>query len=134
VTVDPFGEGGENDQTVLNVIDGDVGTFWQTETYLDPFPLLKPGVGLSVRVLGVPRRLQVVQLSPGTAFEVLWATSRFDDPGSWERVAGAHAPPSSVSLDLPPRQDGYWLIWLTELAVTEDGSHQSALAELRFQP
>jgi hypothetical protein len=133
-TLDPFGEGGENDQSVANVIDGDSGTSWQTETYLDPFPLLKPGVGLSVRVLGVPRRLQVIQLSPGTAFEIRWSASRFEDPGSWERVAGAHASPSSVSLDLPPRQDGFWLIWLTELAVTEDGSHQSSLAELRFQP
>ena len=134
LTLDPFGEGGENDQLVANVIDGDVGTSWQTERYLDPLPLLKPGVGVTVRVAGTPGALQVVQMTPGTVFEVHWATSRFEDVAAWERIAGAHASPAATAIDLPPRSDGYWLVWLTDLPVTGDGTHQASIAELRFLP
>lgn len=132
MTLDPFGEGGENDQLVDAVVDGDVGTIWSTERYLDPLPLIKPGLGISVRVTGTPSQLQVVDMSPGTVYEVRWAASRFEDPAEWEHVASAEATPSSTVLALPPRTDGYWLIWLTDLATADDGSYQSSLAELRF--
>ncbi len=134
LTLDPFGEGGENDQLVGAIIDDDTGTTWSTERYLDPLPLIKPGVGVSVRVTGTPGQLQVVDMTPGTVYEVKWAGSRFEDPAEWEHVASAVATPSSTILALPPRTDGYWLIWLTDLAAADDGSYQSSLAELRFLP
>lgn len=133
-TYDPFGEGGENDQLVANLIDGDPGSEWRTERYLDPLQLLKPGVGVTVRVVGTPARLEAVGMSPDTVFEVYWSAQRLDDPAAWERIAGANATPGSTSIDLPPRPDGFWLVWLTELAVQDDGTHLSAIAELRFQP
>ena len=43
-TYDPYGEGGENDDSVAQVIDGDLATTWRTERYRDPIELLKPGV------------------------------------------------------------------------------------------
>ena len=58
---DPFGEGGEGDQSVGALIDGDVGTTWQTERYLDPLDLLKPGVGVTVRMSGTPVELEIVK-------------------------------------------------------------------------
>ncbi len=131
---DPFGEGGENDQLAANLIDGDLTTEWRTERYLDPLNLLKPGLGVTVRVSGIPGRLDVVRLSDGTRFEVYWAAERSEELGVWERVAGANATPGETSIDLPPRTDGYWMIWLTELAPQDDGTYQSSIAELRFQP
>ncbi len=133
-TFDPFGEGGENDHLVGNVIDGDLETEWVTERYLDPLPLLKPGVGLTALVEGVPDRLQLIGLSPTTTFEILWSERLDDDPDAWERVAGGTASRSAMSIELPPRLDGNWLLWLTDLPPRGDGSYQAALAELRFLP
>jgi len=131
---DPFGEGGENDQLAAATIDGDVATEWSTERYLDPLPLLKPGVGLTVRVAGTPQRMELVGLSEATTFEIYWSNQLVEDVSTWERIAGASASPPSTFLDLPPRTDGFWLIWLTDLPAQGDGTYQASLSELRFLP
>jgi hypothetical protein len=130
---DPFGEGGENDQLAGNLLDGDLTTEWATETYLDPLELLKPGVGVTVRVVGSPQQLELVGLTETTDFEVLWSNELIEDPAAWERVAGASASPASTSIHLPARQDGFWLIWLTQLPATGEG-YRASMAELRFSP
>ena len=130
---DPFGEGGENDQLVGNLLDGDLTTEWATETYLDPLDLLKPGVGVTVRVAGSPQRLELVGLTETTDFEVLWSDELIEDPSQWERVAGASASPASTTIDLPTRRDGFWLVWLTNLPAT-GGGYRASMAELRFSP
>jgi hypothetical protein len=131
---DPFGEGGENDQLVANVVDGNADSEWRTERYLDPLSLLKPGVGVTVALGGTPKELELVRMSEGTVFEVYWSADRLDDLPGWERVAGASASPGSTSVDLPQRTDGYWLIWLTALAADAEGGYLSSIAELRFLP
>jgi hypothetical protein len=131
---DPFGEGGESDQLVGDLLDGDPGTEWVTERYLDPLPLLKPGVGVTVRVAGTPRTLVITGLTESTSYEVYWSNQRVEDVSGWEHIAGAHASPASNSLDLPPRDGGFWLIWLTDLPARTDGGYQAAIAELRFLP
>lgn len=131
---DPFGEGGESDQLVAALLDGDPGTEWVTERYLDPLPLLKPGVGVTVRVTGTPSTLVITGITESTSYDVYWSNQRVEDVAGWEHIAGAHASPSSNSLDLPPRHDGFWLIWLTDLPARTDGGYQAAIAELRFLP
>lgn len=131
---DPFGEGGENDQLAPNLLDGDLTSDWRTERYLDPIQLLKPGVGVTVRVIGEPGQLQLVGMSPETVFEIYWSAQRLEDPSQWERIAGAGATPGSTSIELPPRSNGFWLLWLTQLTPQEDGTHLSSITELRFQP
>lgn len=131
---DPFGEGGENDQLVTSLLDGDPDTEWLTERYLDPLPLLKPGVGVTVRMTGTPTSLQVVGMTESTAFELYWSNQLVDDPSTWERIAVGHGSPASTSVDLPPRSDGFWLLWLTDLPPRTDGTFQAAIAELRFAP
>jgi hypothetical protein len=133
-TLDPFGEGGENDQLAANLVDGDISTEWRTERYLDPIGLLKPGVGVTVRVLGTPSLLELVRLSEGSVAEIFWSEERLDDPQGWQRVVGVRATPGSTTVDLPPRTDGFWLIWLTELSSQDDGTFLSSIAELRFDP
>ena len=131
---DPFGEGGENDQLVTSLLDGDPDTEWLTERYLDPLPLLKAGVGVTVRMTGTPTSIQVVGMTESTAFELYWSNQLVDDPSTWERIAVGHASPASTSIDLPPRSDGFWLLWLTDLPPRSDGAYQAAIAELRFAP
>jgi hypothetical protein len=133
-TFDPFGEGGENDQLLDALLDDDVATEWTTERYLDPLPLLKPGVGVTVRASGTPSSLQLVGLTEATDFEILWSNQLVEDLTLWDRVISATASPAGTTLDLPPRADGFWLIWLTDLPPRGDGSYQAAIAELRFAP
>ena len=133
-TFDPFGEGGENDQLLAALLDDDESTEWVTERYNDPLPLLKPGVGVTVQVSGEPATLQLVGLTEATVFEVLWSNQLLDDLSMWERVISATSSPATTDLGLPPRTDGFWLIWLTDLPARGDGSYQSAIAELRFEP
>lgn len=132
--LDPFGEGGENDQLVANLLDGDPSSEWATETYLDPLPLLKPGVGVTVRMTGTPGRLELVGITEGTRFEVYWSRQLVEDPDSWDRMAGATASPSLTAVELPPRTDGFWLIWLVDLPPQNDGTFRATIAELRFPP
>lgn len=133
-TLDPFGGGGENDQLVEGLIDGDVTTSWQTERYEDPIELLKPGVGVTVRVQGTPSLLELDRLTEGTVAVISWSDERLGQPEGWERIAEIHATPGSTAVDLPPRTDGFWLIWLTELTEQDDGTYLSSIAELRFEP
>lgn len=133
-TFDPFGEGGENDQLLDALLDDDVSTEWTTERYLDPLPLLKPGVGVTVRASGTPATVQLVGLTEATVFEVLWSNQLVEDVALWDRVISATASPAGTTLDLPPRTDGFWLVWLTDLPPNGDGSYQAAIAELRFEP
>lgn len=131
---DPFGEGGENDEQLPNIVDGDPETRWRSERYQDPVPLQKPGVGLRFQVEGTPSLLELRGLSPGTRFELYWASAPGQDLGPWERVAGATAPPGTTSISLPPRPDGHWLLWMLDLPLQADGTYHAELAEVRFLP
>lgn len=131
---DPFGEGGENDDAIALMTDGDVTTSWQTERYQDPLGALKPGVGIALDARGAPATLEMTGLTVGTRFDVYWSEVFTADLEQWERIAGAQAPPGTTSIDLPSRQDGFWLLWLTGLPQRADGTFYSSIAEVRFLP
>jgi hypothetical protein len=130
--LDPFGDGGENDSSVGLTVDGDTGTIWATEPYDDPLPLVKPGVGLSFTVTGTPSVVELVGISPGVRLELRWAQA--PDLESSELVAAAQTSEAPLLLMVPPRQDGSWIVWLTDLPDAADGSYQAELAEVRFTP
>jgi hypothetical protein len=131
---DPFGEGGENDTLLPNLIDRNNATSWRSERYQVPLGEIKEGVGIRFNVTGVPTRVQLVGLSPGTRFEVYWAEAVLPQLSDWDRLAGAQAPPGTASLSLPPRVGGHWLIWMTDLPLQADGTYFSTLTEVRFLP
>ncbi len=133
-TFDPFGEGGENDDELPNLVDGSTSTGWRTERYQDPLSLQKPGVGISFQLEGRPTRMQLVDLSVGTTFELYWSQDGAADLSTWDRVLGGAAPPGVTFLTLPVRSDGYWLLWLTELPLQGDGTYYAELSEVRFTP
>lgn len=134
LTFDPFGGGGENDDSVSRLIDEDLGTTWQTERYEDPITSIKPGVGVVLVFRGTPSTLEMVGLTAGTRFDLYWSDVFSTALEQWQRVATAQAPPGATVLDLPPREDGFWLVWLTDLPERTDGAFYSSLAEVRFLP
>jgi hypothetical protein len=131
---DPFGEGGENDEAIGNVLDGSASTTWRSERYLDPLSLQKPGVGLRFEVSGTPSNAQLVGLSTGTEFGLYWAETPSAALEDWERVMGATAQPSATLFTLPPREGGHWLLWMTDFPQQPDGNYYAELAEVRFAP
>lgn len=131
---DPFGEGGENDTAVQNLIDGSLTTTWQTERYRDRLQLIKPGVGVAVLVRGTPQQMHLAGLSQGTVFEIRWSASLLDDPEGWVRVAAGTAPAGTTSVGLPARVDGFWLLWMIDLPLQSDGTYYAQLSELRLEP
>ena len=133
-TFDPYGGGGENDDTVTNLVDGETATSWQTEHYQDPLPVIKPGVGLTFTMRGTPTQIQLIELSVGTRFEIHWSDTFYPQLDEWARIAGAQAPPGATFVDLPPREGGFWLVWLTDLPRHADGSFFASISEVRFLP
>jgi hypothetical protein len=114
------------------VIDGDPETSWRTERYRDPMELLKPGVGVTVSVRGTPDRLEIVGLASGTELWIGWSPGRPEDPAEWEQVASVRSAGADLVLQLPRRQDGNWLVWLTRLPRQADGDYWTTVAEIRF--
>ncbi|MGH8945657.1 MAG: protein kinase [Acidimicrobiia bacterium] len=133
-TYDPYGEGGENDDLVANLLDGDTWTGWRTERYQSALGALKPGVGVAFAVIGSPSRIELLGLTRGTEFGIYWSAQLPDVIEDWSRVAGGTAPPGDITLSLPQRESGFWLLWLTDLPEQQDGSRLANMAEVRFRP
>lgn len=133
-TFDPYGGGGEHDDDLPNLTDADEETRWRTEQYLDPLPLLKPGVGITFTISGSPSRLSLAGLSRDTVFEIYWSDAYFADLSGWSRVLGGKAGPGTTEVALPDRVDGFWMLWLVELPLQTEGTYYSAIAEVRFLP
>ena len=132
VAFDPLGDGQEHSGRVGRLIDGDPTTIWRTEQYFDPLPLLKDGVGLAFEVSGSPAFVELVDLSEGTTFRMMWASSLLDiGDERWDTVAEERAGTANMRIPLPNRQDGVWLLWLTDLP-PENDVYLARLTEVRF--
>jgi hypothetical protein len=131
---DPFGDGGENDDAVGDVLDGSASTVWRSERYEDPLSLVKPGVGLRFDLTGMPSSVQLVGLTSGTTFDILWSQELPSGIEGWERALSATAGSSETLFPLPPREGGHWLLWMTEFPEQPDGGFYAELAEVRFTP
>ncbi len=129
---DPLGDGEERDGDLPNLIDGDPATTWRTESYFDPLPLIKAGVGVQVRATGSPSRMVLSGVTPGTELEIRWTNEFARSVDGWELVATARAATSELSIDLPVRSDGIWLVWLVQLPVDED-RYRTELAEIALE-
>lgn len=131
---DPEGDGSEHDENVFKITDGDTATSWRTERYFDPLPQLKRGVGVAVELTGRPARFEAIGLSDGTAYTLMWASALpSNGVDGWERLASGQVSGERVATQVPERDDGFWLLWFTDLPAQEDGFYAS-LAEVRFLP
>ena len=61
----------------------------------------------------------------------MWSPTFQQDVEGWTRVSGGTVAGGSIMLQLPPRNGGYWLLWLTELPQQED-SYYTSIGEVRF--
>jgi hypothetical protein len=131
-SVDPFGDGVENDDRLQNMLDGDPRSLWRTERYRDPLPLLKPGVGVAFEVDGVPSEMIVTGMELGTSYEIAWSSSG-PDPATWDVVVRGRVGPATPRHQLPTRSGGTWVLWFTELPFLDVDDHSTQISEVRFR-
>jgi putative peptidoglycan lipid II flippase len=117
----PPGSGGENDDLLVNLTDGDPNTSWVTETYRDPdVTVLKPGVGL-VATLETPASISAVEIaSPSANWSAAIHLVNGDVPGDiggWGEAAGTVSGASSgtVRVDLDGREATSVMVWFTHV-------------------
>lgn len=132
ISFDPLGDGEERDSELPRLTDDDPATAWRTESYFDPLPLIKAGVGLQATVSGSPRQLALELITPGTELEVRWTPEFRRNPSEWELVATARATSAELVIDLPVRSNGLWLIWITQLPADGD-RYRTSIGEVRFR-
>src|SRR5262249_41038108 len=109
---DPYGDHTEHDYEAAAATDGNLTTYWRTETY--SAALGKPGVGLLLDA-GRPvdaRRIVVVTDTPGYTASIQAGAS---PTGPFHPVS----PPAVVSTRTAFRVRGgaerYWVVWITHL-------------------
>jgi len=133
VAYDPFGSGGEHDELAAAAIDGDFTTAWKTESYLDPLPRQKAGVGLVVSVQGPTTSLSATGVRDGTVWSVYWAENTPSDFAQWGLVDDGTVRGTDLTTTFPLRNGGTWLIWFVDLPAANDGTYNSTITEVRFE-
>jgi serine/threonine protein kinase len=130
---DPEGDQSEHERLLPNLIDGNFETTWRTERYFDPLSSIKAGVGVTFRVAGAPGTVEL-RATPGTGFSVLWAETIPANIGGWEQIASGTIFDAPSVLQLPNRDGGVWLVWLTDLPEQRLDEFFSEVSEVTFRP
>ncbi|MDV6284710.1 murein biosynthesis integral membrane protein MurJ [Rhodococcus jostii] len=115
-------------------VDGNTSTVWSTDSYFQPFPALKNGVGLMV-TLDEPATLSSVWINsptPGTNVEIRSAPS--ENPTlDQTQVLGSKVLGNGVT-EIPVKSEGPTknvLVWITGLS-NSGGKNQSSIADVGF--
>jgi hypothetical protein len=109
---DPYGDGREHDTKASAAEDGDSGTYWPTETYVDG--LQKPGVGLLLdagRAMRL-RRLVVTTDTPGYSALIEAGSG---SAGPFQPISRGRTVTVTTTFALGARAARYYLIWITRL-------------------
>lgn len=128
---DPFGDQSERERELPNLVDGDYSTRWRTERYFDPLPDLKDGVGVTFRVNGAPGSVEL-RATSDTAYSILWAETVPPTFAGWESIGSGIVLNGPATMQLPDRDGGVWLVWLTELPEQAVDEYFSEVFEVTF--
>jgi putative peptidoglycan lipid II flippase len=130
---DPHGTDGtsENPEEVSLAVDRNPATFWTTDDYEDPFPTLKPGVGIYFD-LGESTEIDRVEVvaTPAISFELRAADEVGTGEDDFSEVATEDNVEATTTIELDGEQGRYWLVWITSLP--GGGAGRAGIAEVRF--
>jgi eukaryotic-like serine/threonine-protein kinase len=136
----PPGNGSEHPDQVRLAFDADPVSAWFTVGYASAkFGGGKTGVGLLFD-LGAPGRVAAVRIRAtivGWQGELRAADSEGESPNDY-RTVGTFTQASDTTVTLTqPVQSRYWLLWITRLTDTQDGSNipfKAAVSDVQFLP
>ncbi len=111
---DPYGNNHiENPTSVPNATDGNLGTYWSTETYYNQV-LGKPGVGIVLDAGSdvAARSVTVASTTPGYEAVVRAGNS---SGGPFADDSATRTGGTTTTFDLNGKQARYYLVWITSL-------------------
>ncbi|GAA1340143.1 protein kinase family protein [Saccharothrix algeriensis] len=124
----------DNANRASRAVDNDPTTVWQTENYFQPFPALKPGIGLMASFAEPVKLASITVTSPseGTVVEVRVAASDGAPLEETKVVATATLTGGQTQIQLDDHEPtGHVLVWVTKLAGGER-NNKSEIAELVY--
>ncbi len=121
----------DNPRRVSNAVDGDPETVWKTDTYKQPFPALKPGIGIMASFAESVRFATVAIESPSADTIVQIRVAPSPDPTIEETTVIGEATLQGGRTEIQltnaePSQ--YILVWITQLGE----GNKSELSEVQF--
>ena len=125
---DPYGDGTEHDSVAYESTDGNVQTFWETETYNHGLEGLKAGVGLVLDARGAVQlsRITVVTDTPGFTAEIRATNIQGGQPEKVSHtLAVGRTTRFAIDESAPKR---FYVVWITKLA---PGAHVAHVNEVR---
>jgi hypothetical protein len=125
----------DNANRVTRVIDGDPATRWETVTYRQQFPALKPGIGVMASFATAVQLSEVTITSPsaGTVVEVRAAPTADATVEDTDVITTATLEDGVTTVSLDGSQPvEHVLVWITELS-GGGSDFSSALGELAFR-
>jgi tRNA A-37 threonylcarbamoyl transferase component Bud32 len=114
---DPYGTGGEHDETAKYATDGNAATYWRTEHY-NGFALNKPGVGL-VLDAGRPRRLSTLVVTTDTPGYTAVIQSGSSPTGRFTNVSAPKVAGGTTTFSINGGKARYYVVWITSLGDNE---------------
>jgi hypothetical protein len=109
---DPYGDGREHGDKASAAEDGNAGTYWPTETYVDG--LQKPGVGLLLdagRAVQL-RRMVVTTDTPGYSALIEAGSA---SSGPFQPISSARTVGTRAVFSVGAHAQRYYLIWIRRL-------------------
>jgi serine/threonine protein kinase len=127
----PPGDGTEDQEGLIEVVDGDVATTWKTDVYQDALRTFKSGVGILFD-MGSPTQVGLIEVTtpdPDLDLEILAGDERPTSADQLDVLATERGASARVSIDADATAR-YWVIWITDLPGGGGGLAQ--LAEVKF--
>jgi hypothetical protein len=124
----------DNDGRVSRVIDGNPSSGWNTFTYKQQFPALKPGVGLMASFVSTEQLadMTIDSNSPGTVVEVRSAPTPDASFDQTVPVTTVTLQPGRTTVPLTQSQPTqHLLLWITKLG-GGGSSYVSEIGEVSF--
>jgi len=134
IAFDPLGDNDEHDEAAPRAIDGDLSTFWFTQSYTNrSFGNIKDGVGLILE-FETPRPMSEISVN---ASRVDWATRIYvasapaaDLAGWGEPIATFSALGQQATLDVPDQEVTSVLLWITDVGLDPTQSPEDYAAQV----
>jgi putative peptidoglycan lipid II flippase len=135
---DPFGDDGSEDPShAALAANGNRDDGWSTSGYKAPLSLIgKKGVGLVVD-LGQPAAGHEVTVTfdqPGTVWELRTADTASPDFGATKGVGPGTVGAAVSTVTIPGGVSSrFWIVWLTTLPLSGDGTYRSEIREISIR-
>lgn len=129
----PSSETFPNEDALQLVVDESRSTSWRTLDYVGSAATISPDIGIVFTVAGTPRFVELTA-TPGTGYEVRWASESSNRVDDWERLFSGTTLAGPNLVRVPERTGGMWLLWLTGLPEDAEGRHHAEVGSVVFLP